>query len=180
MGRPRKQNNNVAGSNQHSTKGKETIMHNLKYVTLALLLVTLAITPALAKSGKCGKSYEHGERQAARLEQLKEKLDLTTQQETEIEGIITSAKTENEAFREEKRLTREEIRKLSRAEVLDETRLRELLSKQSEQRADMMIAKHATRTRINQVLTPEQQEQHETFRQQRQERRGSMHRQGKQ
>lgn len=156
-------------------------MNKLKYLPLTLLLATLAITPALAKPGQCGKACENGEQQATRLEQLKERLDLTTQQEAEIKEILASTKAKNAALREEKRITREELRKLSRAETLDESHLRELVRKQSDQRADMMIAKHATRARINQVLTPEQQEQHEALRQERQERRGAgKHRQGKQ
>ena len=156
-------------------------MHNLKYLTLALLLATLAITPAFAKPGQCGKAYENSEQQATRLEHLKERLDLTAQQETEIKEILATSKERNKALREEKRTTRKELREISGADTLDESRLRELVRKQSDQRADMMIAKHAKRTRINQVLSSEQQEQHEAFRQQRQERRGSAkHRQGKQ
>ena len=94
---------------------------------------------------------------------------------------VRKQKAKNEALHEEKRVTREKLRELSRADTLDESRLRELVRKQSDQRADMMIAKHATRNRINQLLTPEQQEQHEAFRQQRQERRGaSKHRQERQ
>ena len=148
-------------------------MHNLKYLTMALLLTTLAITPAFAKPGQCGKACENGEQQATRFEHLKESLDLTAQQEAEIEEILASTKAKHEALREEKRVTREELREISRTDTLDESRLRELVRKQSDRRADMMIAKHATKARINQVLTPEQQEQHEAFRQQRHERRGA-------
>ena len=156
-------------------------MRNLKYLTLALLLVTLAITPAFAKSWQSDKACGNGEQQATRLEHLKQRLDLTAQQEAEIKEILASTKAKHEALHEEKRVTREGLREISRAETLDESRLRELVRKQSDQRADMMIAKHATRTRINQVLTSEQQEQHEAFRQQRQERRGTAkHRQEKQ
>jgi Spy/CpxP family protein refolding chaperone len=147
-------------------------MHNLKYLALALLLVTLAITPAFAKQGQCDKARKKGEQQATRLEHLKERLDLTAQQEAEIKEILASTKVKNEALHREKRETREELREISRADTLDESRLRELVLKQSGQRADIMIAKHVTRTRINQVLTSEQQEQHEAFRQQKQERRG--------
>ncbi len=156
-------------------------MYNLKHLTLALLLATLAITPAFAKPGQCGKACEKGGQQATRLEHLKERLDLTAQQETEIKEILASTKAKNEALHEEKRVTRKELREISRAETLNVSRLRELVRNQSDQRADMMIAKHATRTRINQVLTPEQQEQHEAFRQQKQERRGAAkHRQERQ
>jgi Spy/CpxP family protein refolding chaperone len=156
-------------------------MHNLKYLTLALLLVTLAITPAFAKPGQGDKACENGEQQATRLEHLKERLDLTAQQEAEIKEILASTKAKDEALREKNRMTSKAFREISRAETLDESRLRELVRKQSDQRADMMIAKHATRNRINQVLTPEQQEQHEAFRQQKQARRGAAkHRQERQ
>ena len=156
-------------------------MQNLKYLTMALLLATLAITPAFAKPGQCGKVCENGEQQATRFEHLKKRLDLTAQQEAEIKEILASTKAKNEALHEEKRVTRKELREISRAETLDVSRLRELVRNQSDQRADMMIAKHATRNRINQVLTPEQQEQHEAFRQQKQERRGAgKHRQERQ
>jgi Spy/CpxP family protein refolding chaperone len=156
-------------------------MHNLRYLTLALLLVTLAITPAFAKPGQCDKACENGEQQATRLEHLKERLDLTAQQEAEVKEILASTKAKDEALREKKRMASKELREISRAEPLDESRLRELVRKQSDQRADMMIAKHATRNRINQVLTPEQQEQHEAFRQQKQARRGAAkHRQERQ
>lgn len=156
-------------------------MHNLKYLALAFLLATLAITPAFAKPGRCGKTFENGEQQATRLEHLKESLDLTAQQEREIKEILAASQEGNETLREEKRSTRKELREITRADTLDEPRLRELVHKQSDQRADIMIAKHATRARINQVLSPEQQEQHEAVRQQRQERRKSAkHRQGTQ
>jgi len=154
-------------------------MHKLKYLTLAGLLLTLAISPAFAKSGH-SKSCENIDQQASRLEHLKKNLDLTSEQEAEIKDIFAGSKERNEAMRSEKRSTREEIRKISRAEALDESRLRELLRKQSDQQADMMIAMHATRVKIDQVLTPEQQKQHEALRQQKQEHRMSAkHRQEK-
>ena len=85
-------------------------MRNLKYLTLALLLGTLAITPAFAKPGHCDKACENGEQQATRLEHLKERLDLTAQQEAEIKDIFASTKATHEALHEEKRVTREVLR----------------------------------------------------------------------
>ena len=70
-------------------------MHNLKYLALAFLLATLAITPALAKPGRCGKTFENGEQQATRLEHLKESLDLTAQQEREIKEILAASQEGN-------------------------------------------------------------------------------------
>lgn len=144
-------------------------MHNLKYLTLALLLASLIVTPAFAKPGHYEKASEKGEQKASRLEHLKEELDLTVQQEAEIREILASTTAKNKERHNEKRKTRKELREISTADTLDEARLRELVRKQSDQRADMMVAKHATRARINEILTPEQQKKHEAFRQQRQE-----------
>jgi Spy/CpxP family protein refolding chaperone len=148
-------------------------MHHLKYLTLALLLAPLATTPTYAKPSQYGKTCETRKHQATRPEHLKTRLDLTAQQETEIKEILAARKERNEALRELTRTSRKEIREIFRADSLDESRLRELICKQSYQRADMMITPHATRTRIKKVLSTEQEEQHEAFRQQKQERRGS-------
>jgi Spy/CpxP family protein refolding chaperone len=149
-------------------------MHNLRTLVVALLLTSLAIAPAFAKRNGCENFSEKGGQREGKIEHLKEKLDLTEQQEADINEILAARKAGMAALREETRTTREAIREMSRAETLDESRLRELVRKQSDQRADMMIARHATRARINTVLTPEQQEKHKAFREQRQERRGSV------
>jgi protein CpxP len=149
-------------------------MQNLRTLVVALLLTSLTVTPAFAKRNGCENFGEKGGQREGRIEQLKERLDLTEQQEADIKEIMAASKEGKEARREETRTTREAIREMSRAETLDESRLRELVRKQSDQRADMMIARHATRARINAVLTPEQQEKHEAFREHRQERRGSV------
>jgi len=75
-------------------------------------------------------------------------------------------------LREETKLNREALRAVFDAEVLDEPRLRELINTQAKLQADMMVAKHATRDKIDQILTPEQQKKHEDFRQQRMEKKG--------
>lgn len=156
-----------------TAKGKENIMHNLKILAVALLLTSLAIAPAFAKRNGCENFTERGGHGETRFEHIKDRLDLTEQQEKDIRKIIASSKEKAGKLREEKRATREAIREVTRAEALDETRLRELVRRQADQRVDMMVAKHAARSRINQVLTPEQQEEHKAIRNLRHERRGS-------
>lgn len=154
-------------------------MHNLKILAVALLLTSLAIAPAFAKRNACENFSERDGQRETRFEHIKDRLDLTEQQAKDIKEIIASSKQKTEVLREEKRSTREAIREISRAETLDESRLRELVRKQADQRIDMIVAKHATRSRISQVLTPEQQEKHEAFRKQKHERRGSTKGRGK-
>lgn len=84
-------------------------MHKLKYLTLACLLLTLAITPAFAKSGQYGKSCGNVDQQASRLKHLKARLDLTSEQEAEIKFIIGATRERHEALRTEKISARKEI-----------------------------------------------------------------------
>lgn len=172
MTRPSKQIDQRAGRNINAKK--ETLMQTLKYLTLALLLATLASTSTFAKPGHGGDSCEIG-KQPPRLEHLRESLGLTTQQEAEIKEILAATQDGKQNLRREQIKTREEIQHITRAESLDEPHLRELLHRQSEQRADTIVARHATRVRIDQVLTPEQREQHKVFRQQREAHRGAKH-----
>mgnify|MGYP001098459421 CR=1 FL=1 len=145
-------------------------MHKLKILSVALLLVSLAITPAYAKRNGCGNQCEQGGERIGKIAQLTEKLGLSPQQETDIKEIIAASKEKKELMRQEKKNTRNELREISSADTLDESRLRELVREQAEQQADTMVAMHATRAMVNQILTPQQQEQHEELRQQRQQR----------
>jgi Spy/CpxP family protein refolding chaperone len=148
-------------------------MYKLKTLALALLLTSLVIAPAFAKrhggSGPC----DHDGKGTGQIEQLKLVLDLTPQQETEIKGVFAESREKMAPLREKKHANKEAIHNIVDADVLDEPRLRELVREQTELHADMMIARHATRSRVNQILTPEQQEKRKALRQQRMEHKGS-------
>ena len=147
-------------------------MNNLRFLTLALLITSLAIAPAFAKRHGCDNQFNHDGKRTGQIEQLKQALDLTPQQEVDIQEIRSASREQTASLREATQANREAIRESFGADTLDETRLRELIRAQAELRTDMMIAKHATRSKINQTLTPAQQSKHKEFRQQRMEQRG--------
>jgi Spy/CpxP family protein refolding chaperone len=64
------------------------------------------------------------------------------------------------------------VREIFAAATLDQSRLRELLLRQSELRADQLVAQHAMRAKVKQTLTVEQQARWEGVRRQRMEHRG--------
>ncbi len=147
-------------------------MYNLKTLACATLLIILAVTPAYAKRHGCDGPFEHDGKGPEHSERFKQALDLTAQQETDLKKIHVESKEETTSLREETKLNREALRAVFDAEVLDEPRLRELINTQAKLQADMMVAKHATRDKIDQILTSEQQKKHKEFRQQRMEQKG--------
>lgn len=150
-------------------------MPKLKILAIALLLTSLAIGTAFAKRQCSDGPFDHDGGRQGKLEQLKEKLDLTTQQETAIKKIITAHREETGALHKAAKQNREEIHQAFGADVLDEARLRELVRAQTEQRLDLMVARHAMRAEINKILTPEQLEKHDALRKERKGHRGDHH-----
>ncbi len=148
-------------------------MHNLKTLAMTLLLISLSIAPAYAKRHGGNGPFDHNGKGMSQIEQLKQVLDLTPQQEADIKGVFTESREKMAPLREDQQANRRAIRDLSDAESLDESRLRELVRKQADLQAEMMVERHATRSRVNQILTPEQQAKRDDFRQQRTERRES-------
>ena len=147
-------------------------MHNLKALVFATLLISLAVAPAYAKRHGWDGSFDHDGKGPEHSEQFKRALDLTPQQEADLKRIHNASKEETASLRQETKANSGAIRSVFEAEILDELRLRELTSEQAKLHADMMIEKHATREKVDQILTPEQQKKHKEFRQQRMERRG--------
>ncbi len=147
-------------------------MLNPKKLAMALLLAILATTPAYAKAHGQASSCDQGDRGTKRLERLKQTLDLTAQQQTEIRAILAESRKGMADRAKEVQANRAAIRGTLAAAALDESRLRELLRRQSELQADRMVEKHARRARIKQALTVEQQAKWEELRRQRVEHRG--------
>lgn len=135
-------------------------MYYTKTLALALLLSSLAITPAFAKRHCWDGPFGCDGRQAGQMERLTQVLDLTPQQEVDIKQIRIESEEKTAALREKIKANREAIHNALNAESLDEARLRELTREQTGLHADMMIAKHGMRAKINQILSPEQQKKH--------------------
>ena len=85
-------------------------MKSYKKVLLALAVVCLASTPVLAKrfgdSGFTGHKGQGG----MRIETLKVALDLTEQQQAEIQQIVNEQRENSQPLREEMQTRREAIR----------------------------------------------------------------------
>ena len=147
-------------------------MNSLKTLALSLLLISLTIAPAYAKLHGFGHAFDHDGKGPGKIERLKQALDLTPEQEASLKKVHTDSKEKTADMREEAEANREAIQNVFNAEALDEPRLRELTSEQAKLRSNLMVEKHAMREKVNQILTPKQQKQHEEFRQQRMKNKG--------
>jgi Spy/CpxP family protein refolding chaperone len=147
-------------------------MNTLKKLLLATTVICIAVTPALAKRHGGDGFMGHKGQGGMKMEMLKIALDLTEQQETEIQQIIDEQRKSTEPLREQVHANREAIRVVMDQDTLNEGQLHALMQEQSKLHTEMMVGKHATKTKIDQVLTPEQQQKHDELREARKERRG--------
>lgn len=141
-------------------------MINFRVLALTVLFTSLIIAPAYAWRDGCNTFHRESKR-SQQVERLKQRLDLTPQQQQEFEEIQTAHREGTVLLRKELRKNKEAMRGILDAENLDEPRLRELTREQADRRAEIMVAKHATRAKINQLLTPEQQQKHKELWQER-------------
>jgi Spy/CpxP family protein refolding chaperone len=151
---------------------KEKIMHKLAFIGLFLIAIALITAPAFAKRHAWTDMEPCNSKPTERIEQLKLLLDLSPDQEAEINEIINDSRKEAQQQRESHRANRQEVRELINAENLNETRLRELVQAQAEEKLERMVRRHETRSAINRVLTPEQQEKSQALHQMRRDRKG--------
>ena len=143
-------------------------MKTLRKVFLALAIVSIAAVPVLAKQHGGDGFMKHKGHKGMNMERLKVALDLTEQQQADIQQIINQQREKVQPVREQAQLNRDGIRELMDQENLDEAKLQALMQEQSKLRTEMMIERHATRAKIDQVLTPEQRQKHEELRELRQ------------
>lgn len=147
-------------------------MRNIKILVLALLLTSLAVAPAYAKRHGWGSRCDPDRDRTRQVERLRAELELTAQQQREIQEIISEGRQALAGVRAERAANRSNLHELLASEVADEGHLRALVHRQAELQADRMLAQHAIRARIKQVLTPAQQAKHDDLRQQRMARKG--------
>jgi Spy/CpxP family protein refolding chaperone len=147
-------------------------MYSLRTLALSLLFISVTVVSAHAARHGFGGLFDHHEKGSGQIERLKQALDLSPQQAASLKEVHTESNENTAAMREQVEVNREAMRKVFDAEILDKTRLRELTSEQAELRSSLMIEKHAMREKVDQILTPEQQKQHQQFRQQKMKSKG--------
>jgi protein CpxP len=138
----------------------------------ALLTGGLALAgPFGAVPGDCdGRGYSRGgqltsdeleERMEHKLEMMSEILDLSDDQEEQIETLLQQQWSSREEHREQRQADRDELRNLLTGDDFNEAEFRALAMEKAQQKVDKMVEHAKLKQQIYQLLSPEQQEKAE-------------------
>ncbi len=134
--------------------------------TMTVLVIMVAIAGSLYTKAQAGPhgfgapmvaAEDADSRHQNRLEAMAAVLELTDEQRSQIQQILTAEKQRNEPLREELRQGREAMRLATEGGVFDEDRVRTLATEQAQARVEMAVAHARMKNRIFALLTPEQQ-----------------------
>lgn len=102
--------------------------------------------------------------QFGRLERLGRYLELTEDQVSEIKSSVQSEKEERQPLVVQLKENRILLKNMAKGGVFDEDAIKELASQQGELIAELIIIKQRIRTKIANILTPDQHERLEILR----------------
>lgn len=114
-------------------------------------------------------AYHKGHRDGAPFGHLFKRLDLSEAQQAEVKRILDESGDAAQQQRQTLRDNRKALHELATTGAYDPQRVRVLADEQAKLQADMIVARTETLHRVHQVLTPEQQAQWITLREQRQQ-----------
>lgn len=100
-----------------------------------------------------------------KMEHILEKLDLDDAQKAQVKQLRASLKEQMKPNYEQLEALHREKREVMQADVLDEGRLRDLMVREAQVKADGVIAKQNTHRQMMELLTPEQTEKLEAMKQ---------------
>jgi Spy/CpxP family protein refolding chaperone len=149
---------------------EESKMTTNKFITAAAVLALSTSLAVAAPHG--GKGFgKHGRNQGAFGAHFAEKLNLSDAQKAQIRDLNKSFREQNKTFFEQVRQTRQDARAAKQAG--DAARLDSLKGTMEAQRAQMKQLRDGQKQRVLSILTPEQRQQFEAMKAERQSRRGN-------
>lgn len=150
-----------------------------KRVLIPVLVVGAMLTGSLVLAGPGGygrgncdgsgkgpgamSAEQHEDRMEHKLEMMSTVLDLTAEQQTQIEALLNRQYQDNKTLREQMQSSREEMHSARNAETFNEADFRVKAAKQAELKTEMMVAHAKLKQQIYALLTPEQQEKADTL-----------------
>ena len=138
---------------------------------LTLVLLGLLAVPVLALAGPAGPGPRQGlPDPELRIERMAERLDLTLEQQQQIESLVTDHRESNQAVHEAVRQARRVLREQTHAEPFDEQAIRDAAAELSRIETELIVARGVLLHEFRTVLTTEQQEEFDELLQQRHER----------
>ena len=133
--------------------------------------------------GERGPGMMNAEQQQDRMERhhefMKVALDLTEEQEQQLEALREKHQAERQAMRETMRASRDELRELAHSENFDEKAYRAKARAKADLQTEMQASRNQHKQEMLALLTPEQQEKAEKLWELHQEKRGKGNRDGR-
>jgi len=116
-------------------------------------------------AGKGAMTYEqHEERVDRRLEMMTAILDLSDDQQEQVESILDQKWLSRQEQREAMQASRDALHKLRTAETFNEAEFRAAMTKHNALKTEMMVDREKTKQELYAILSPGQQEKAETLR----------------
>lgn len=114
-------------------------------------------------------AYHKGHEDGAPFGRMLKGLDLSEAQQAEVKRIMEESRGAAQQQRQALRDNRKALHELATASAYDPQQVRALADTQAKLQADMIVARTEAMHRVHQVLTPEQQAEWNTLREQRQQ-----------
>ena len=117
--------------------------------------VLAGIFSMMATSALAMGDFSH--KHEKRFERMAEHLELSVDQKEAVRTIMENRKPQMKSLHKDIRALRKEIREVMQADVLDESKLRQLTQAVASKKADALIIRKQSRDEIKQHLSAEQQ-----------------------
>ncbi len=144
------------------------LIMNFKQSAILVFSVLLLSTSMSFAQGKKGKRDRDPE---ARLEKMKEHLQLSDAQAEQIKAIKNEARENSENYRENLKRIKEELKALKRSDNPDMRSINNKIDEASTYKAQIEKVRAASKMKVRQILTPEQRSKMDAFHDEKKEKR---------
>jgi Spy/CpxP family protein refolding chaperone len=138
---------------------------------IAIALMALVAIPAVTMAAPRGHGHGHGKPGPGEMmRMLADRLDMSEEQRTQLEGLHQQHREAMQAQREQLREAQRQLADQMHAETFDEGAIRNAAATVAALKADLAVAKAALHREVRALLTPEQLEQFREIQERRRER----------
>lgn len=139
---------------------------NVSKLTIQKMIAVSAMALAIPMSANAGHHDEGGERFHSEMQRhhkhgamgMIKQLDLTTQQQAQVDQIMQKQRTEMKAAMEDRRVHRDEMKSLVEQDTFDAAKAERLIKQQQDEERAAKLSMLRSQHEIYKVLTPEQRE----------------------
>lgn len=139
---------------------------NVSKLTIQKMIAVSAMALAIPMSAHAGHHDEGGKKSHSEMRHhhkhggmgMLKQLDLTAEQQAQVEQIMQKQRTEMKAAMKDRRAHRDEMKSLVEQDTFDASKAERLIKQHQDQERDAKLAMLRSQHEIYKVLTPEQRE----------------------